>query len=166
MIVRSLCSYGNTYYMDWVSNKVLTDIRDQLFSKMLRHSMDFFNRTQSGFLMSRITNDTRGMQTASDHSAAILFKQPVAIVGGIAVLLYMDWKFTVVTLVLFPTAAAADRFMDGGRARRCKNEQEDMGQMVVTMQETFAGIRVIKSFAREEHQEKISAAVTSRNFEM
>ena len=64
MTVRSLCSYGNAYYMQWVSNKVVTDIRDQLFSKMVHHSMDFFNRMQSGFLMSRITNDTRGMQAA------------------------------------------------------------------------------------------------------
>ena len=57
----------NTYYMKWVSNKVLTDIRSQLFSKMVRHSMDFFNKMRSGFLMSRITNNTRVMQMALDQ---------------------------------------------------------------------------------------------------
>jgi subfamily B ATP-binding cassette protein MsbA len=62
--VRSLCSYGSTYCMQWVSNKVVSDIRVQLFSKMVRHSMDFFNKMRSGFLMSRITNDTRVMQMA------------------------------------------------------------------------------------------------------
>ncbi|MFZ1220696.1 MAG: ABC transporter transmembrane domain-containing protein, partial [Chthoniobacterales bacterium] len=61
MIVRSAFSYCNAYYMAWVSNRALTDIRDELFSKMLYHSMDFYNRMHSGFLMSRITNDTRGM---------------------------------------------------------------------------------------------------------
>ena len=45
--------------MNWVSNKVLTDIRNELFGKMLSHSMDFFNKMRSGVLMSRITNDTR-----------------------------------------------------------------------------------------------------------
>ena len=65
--------------------------------------MDFFNKMQSGFLMSRITNDTRMMQTALSTVSSDIFKQPVAIVGGIGVLLYMDWKFTVVTLVLFPS---------------------------------------------------------------
>src|SRR5215813_3548626 len=54
MTVRSLCSYGSTYCMQWVSNKVVSDIRDQLFGKMVRHSMDFFNKMRSGFLMSRI----------------------------------------------------------------------------------------------------------------
>ena len=60
MTVRSLMGYGNAYYMNWVSNRVVTDIRNQLFSKMMHQSMDFFNRMHSGFLMSRITNDTRG----------------------------------------------------------------------------------------------------------
>ncbi len=153
MAARSLCAYGNSFYMNWVSNRVVTDIRDQLFSKMVRHSMDFFNKMRSGFLMSRITNDTRGMQMAVSTVSSDLFKQPIAIITGVAVLLYMDWKFTLVTLVLFPACLFPIIFY-GRKARKAVQfEQEDMGQMVVTMQETFAGIRVIKSFAREKHQE-------------
>lgn len=154
MIARSVCGYCNAYYTTWVSAKVLTDIRTQLFGKMLSHSMDFFNKMQSGFLMSRITNDTRMMQTALSSLSSDLFKQPIAIIMGVAVLLYMDWKFTIVTLVLFPSCLVP-LSMYGKRVRKAvKGEQEEMGQMVVTMQETFAGIRVVKSFAREEHQEK------------
>jgi subfamily B ATP-binding cassette protein MsbA len=154
MTVRSLCSYGSTYCMQWVSNKVVTDIRSQLFSKMVRHSMDFFNKARSGFLMSLITNNTRIMQMALTTVGSDVFKQPITIVGAISVLLMMDWKFTVVTLVLFPTCLLPLRIY-GRRARKAvQNEQAGMGEMVVTMQETFAGIRVIKSFAREAHQEK------------
>jgi subfamily B ATP-binding cassette protein MsbA len=154
MTVRSLCSYANAYYMQWVSNRVVTDIRTQLFKKMLRHSMDFFNRMRGGFLISRITNDTRAMQMALSTVSSDVFKQPVTIIGGIAVLLLMDWKFTVVTLVLFPTCLVPIRVY-GRRARKAvQHELEDLGQMVVTMQETFSGIRVVKSFGREEHQEK------------
>src|SRR5204863_5558711 len=83
-----------------------------------------------------------------------IFKQPITIVGAITVLLLMDWKFTVVTLILFPTCLLPLRIY-GRRARKALRGQfEGMGEMVVTMQETFAGIRVIKSFAREAHQEK------------
>ncbi len=64
MTLRSLCSYGSTYCTQWVSNKVVTDIRTELFSKMVRNSMDFFNKARSGFLMSLITNNTRVMQMA------------------------------------------------------------------------------------------------------
>jgi subfamily B ATP-binding cassette protein MsbA len=154
MMVRSLCSYGSTYCMQWVSNKVVSDIRSQLFSKMLRNSMDFFNKARSGFLMSVITNNTRVMQMALSTVGSDVFKQPITIVGAITVLMVMDWKFTLVTLVLFPTCLLPLRVY-GQRARKAvQNEQEGMAEMVVTMQETFAGIRVIKSFAREAHQEK------------
>ncbi|HEU5312337.1 MAG TPA: ABC transporter transmembrane domain-containing protein, partial [Candidatus Udaeobacter sp.] len=154
MMARSLCSYGSTYCMQWVSNKVVTDIRSQLFSKMLRNSMDFFNKARSGFLMSLITNNTRVMQMALSTVGSDVFKQPITIIGAISVLLVMDWKFTLVTLILFPTCLLPLRVY-GHRARKAvQNEQEGMAEMVVTMQETFAGIRVIKSFAREAHQEK------------
>src|SRR5213596_183306 len=154
MTVRSLCSYGSTYCMQWVSNKVVSDIRTQLFSKMVRNSMDFFNKARSGFLMSIITNNTRVMQMALSTVGSDVFKQPITIVGAISVLMVMDWKFTVVTLILFPTCLLPLRVY-GRRAKKAvQNEQAGMAQMVVTMQETFAGIRVIKSFAREGHQEK------------
>ena len=154
MTVRSLCSYGNTYCMQWVSNKVVTDIRGQLFNKMVRLSMDFFNKMRSGLLISRITNETRVVQMALTAVSSDIFKQPVLIVGAISVLFLMDWKFTLITLVLFPTCLLPLRIY-GSRARKALRGQfEGMGEMVVTMQETFAGIRVIKSFAREAHQEK------------
>jgi ATP-binding cassette, subfamily B, bacterial MsbA len=154
MTVRSLCDYGNAYYMQWVSNKVVTDIRAQLFSKMVRHSMDFFNKMRSGFLMSRITNDTRAMQMALTTVSSDLFKQPIAVIGGITVLLLMDWKFTMVTLILFPTCLLPLRIYGRRAQKAVQSEQQGMGEMVVTMQETFAGIRVVKSFSREAHQEK------------
>src|SRR4029453_14929819 len=153
MTLRSLCSYGSTYCMQWVANKVVSDIRSQLFSKMVRNSMDFFNKARSGFLMSLITNNTRVMQMALQTVGSDVFKQPITIVGAISVLLVMDWKFTLVTLVLFPMCLLPLRIY-GRRARKAvQNEQAGMAEMVVTMQETFAGIRVVKSFAREAHQE-------------
>lgn len=164
MTMRSLCSYGNAYYMNWVSNKVVTDIRNQLFSKMVRHSMDFFNRMRTGFLMSRISNDTRNMQAALTTVSSDVFKQPITIVGAVTVLLLMDWKFTIVTLILFPICILPIRIF-GRRARQAvQHEQKGMALMSVTMQESFSGIRVIKSFAREEEQEKSFRRSTQQQF--
>ena len=154
MTVRSLMGYGNAFYMNWVSNRVVTDIRNQLFAKIVGQSMDFFNRMRAGILMSRITNDTLAMQAALSQVSSDAFKQPVSIILGIAVLLYMDWKFTLATLFLFPSCIVPIQIF-GRRARQAvQSQQENVGQMVVTMQETFAGIRVVKSFAREDHQVK------------
>jgi len=164
MTARSLCSYGNAYYMNWVSNKVVTDIRNELFAKIVRHSMDFFNRMRTGFLMSRIANDTRSMQAALTSVSSDVFKQPITIVGTVTVLLLLDWKFTVVALILFPICILPIRFF-GRRARQAvQREQKGMGLMSVTMQESFAGIRVIKSFAREAQQEKAFRRSTQQQF--
>jgi subfamily B ATP-binding cassette protein MsbA len=154
MTIRSLCSYGNAYYMNWVSNKVVNDIRNQLFTKVMHHSMDFFNRMRSGYLMSRIASDTRNMQQALASVSSDVFKQPITIIGAVAALLWMDWKFTIVSLVLFPICIVPIRIF-GKRAREAvQREQKGGVLMSVTMQESFAGIRVIKSFAREDQQEK------------
>jgi len=164
MTVRSLMGYGNAYYMNWVSNRVVTDIRNQLFAKIVGQSMDFFNRMRAGILMSRITNDTIAMQAALSQVSSDAFKQPVSIVLGVAVLLYMDWKFTLATLVLFPSCIVPIQVF-GRRARKAvQSQQENVGQMVVTMQETFAGIRVVKSFAREDHQVKTFSRSTMLQF--
>jgi ATP-binding cassette, subfamily B, bacterial MsbA len=164
MTVRSLMGYGNAYYMNWVSHRVVTDIRNQLFAKIVGQSMDFFNRMRAGMLMSRITNDTSAMQAALSQVSSDAFKQPVSIVLGVIVLLYMDWKFTLATLVLFPSCIVPIQIF-GRRARQAvQGQQENMGQMVVTMQETFAGIRVVKSFAREGHQVKSFARSTMLQF--
>jgi ATP-binding cassette, subfamily B, bacterial MsbA len=153
MIVRSICAFGTAYYTAWVSNRVVTDIRNELFSKIMRHSMDFFNRMRAGFLMSRISNDTRALQTALTTVSTDLFKQPIAVVVSVCVLIYMDWRFTLVTLVLFPICLVPILIYSGKARREIKSQQKKMGQMTVTMQESFAGIRVIKSFGRETHQE-------------
>jgi ATP-binding cassette, subfamily B, bacterial MsbA len=164
MTVRSLVAFGNTYYMNWVSNRVVTDIRNELFAKMVNQSMGFFNKMRAGVLMSRVTNDTIAMQAALTAVSSDAFKQPVSIIFALTVLLYMDWKFTVATLVLFPCCILPIQIF-GRRARKAVQRQyEDMGQMVVTMQETFAGIRVIKSFAREDHQIKSFARSTMLQF--
>jgi ATP-binding cassette, subfamily B, bacterial MsbA len=164
MTARGLLSYGNTYFMNWVSNRVVLDIRNELFGKMIRHSMDFFNKTRSGFLMSRIANDTRSMQMALSTVSSDVFKQPITIVGAITVLLLMDWKFTLVTLVLFPTCLIPIRIFARRARLAVQHDQKGMVQMTVTMQESFAGIRVIKSFGREEHQEKFFRRATQQQF--
>jgi ATP-binding cassette, subfamily B, bacterial MsbA len=164
MTVRSLCSYGNAYYMAWVSNKVVNDIRNQLFTKVMGHSMDFFNRMKSGYLMSRIQNDARNMQQALASVSSDVFKQPTTIIGAVIVLLLMDWKFTVVSLVLFPSCILPIRYF-GKRARAAvQREQKGGVLMTVTMHESFSGIRVIKSFAREQQQERVFRRGAQQSF--
>ena len=151
MVIRGIFSYLNAYCLAWVSFRILRDIRTQLFGHLISQSMDFFNKAKAGRLISRVNNDTRMAQNALVSIAGDVVKNPVAVITGIAVLISIDWKFSLTTLVLFPiciipVAIFGRKVRQAGRA-----EENEAGAMAVILQESFAGIRVIKAFAREDY---------------
>lgn len=152
MIARGICAYMNSYCMMWVSYRVLRDIRNQLFAHITSQSLDFFNKAKTGKLISRVLNDTRMAQNALVTISDSLVKDPVAVVTGVIVLAKIDWKFSLTTLVLFPICILPVVYF-GKKVRQAgKAEESEAGTMAVILQETFSGIRVIKSFAREDYQ--------------
>ena len=165
MLLRGLFDFLNNYHSSWVSLRVLGDLRKKVFEHIGSQSLGFFLQNQSGHLISRVANDTRIAQTALAFISTDLIKQPVCVVGGIIALLAIDWKFTLMSLTLFP-ACIVPVAVYGKRIRRSgKREEEKVGEMTVILQETFAGIRVIKSFAREDHQVAQFDRVNNEQFE-
>ena len=152
IIARGIFSYLNSYCLAWVSYRVLRDLRSELFAHLTSQSLDFFNRAKSGKLISRVLNDTRMAQNALTSIAGDIVKDPVAVITGVVVLATIDWRFSLTTLVLFPICILPVAIY-GKKVRRAgKAEENEAGTMAVILQETFSGIRVIKSFAREGYQ--------------
>jgi len=150
MILRGFFSYLNAYEMSWISLRVLNDIRSKLFASIVMQSQSFFDKAQTGRLMSRILSDTSVAQSTLTQLSVNLFKQPIALIAGIGAVMWIDWKFSLVALVLFPICIVPVA-MYGRKVRKAgKAEQELAGEMNVILQESFSGIRVIKSFAREK----------------
>lgn len=152
MVGRGIFAYLNVYSLAWVSLRVLRDIRSQLFAHIMSQSLDFFNREKAGKLMNRVMSDTRQTQNALTSVSGDIIKDPIAVVTGVAVLVMIDWKFSLTTLVLFPICIIPV-VVFGRKVRQAgKAEEKEAAQMSVILQETFAGVRVIKSFARENYQ--------------
>ncbi len=152
MILRCFFDYINNYMVAWVSLRVLSDIRKQVFEHINRQSLQFFLQNRSGNLISRVSNDTRIIQTALGFLGTDLIEQPATMLIAISVLFHLDAKFTFCALVLFPICMVPI-IVYGKRIRKSgKQEEEQSGAMISILQETFAGIRVIKSFAREDYQ--------------
>ena len=152
MILRGLFAYANVYCLTWVSLKALRDMQRRVFGHLMGQSLDFFNKSQSGRLLSRVINDTRVAQEALVSIVGELVKQPLAAIGVIAVLLHIDWKFTLFALVLFPLSLVPV-IIYGRRVRKAARAvQNETGVMAVILQESLAGVRVIKSFVREAFQ--------------
>jgi subfamily B ATP-binding cassette protein MsbA len=152
MMLRSILSYLNSYCMAWVGYRMLRDLRRALFVHLLNQSLSFFNTAKSGRLISRVSNDVRVAQNAFLNVASDIFKDPISIFVGAGVLFFIDWKFCLVTLFLFPTCLLPV-IIFGKKVRKAgQAEEEEAGAMAVILQESFTGIRIIKSFAREEYQ--------------
>ena len=151
MVVRGFAAYLNAYQMSWITLRVLNDIRAELFGRIISQEMAFFDNAQAGKLMSRIMNNTKVVQRSLSHLSVDLFKQPITLLGGIGVLFYLDWRFSLVALVLFPVCIIPVIFL-GRKVRKAGLAEENLaGRMNIILQETFSGIRVIKSFAAESY---------------
>lgn len=152
MLLRGLCSYLNIYCMLWVSLKVLRDIRRNLFDNLMAQSLEFFNQSKSGELIQTVFNQTRIAQTALTSIASDIVKQPISIISALAVLFYLDWKFTLAAFLVFPLCLLPVIIV-GRKVRKAgAKEQQEAGQLMVVMQEAFAGIRVVKSYGREDFE--------------
>jgi ATP-binding cassette, subfamily B, bacterial MsbA len=163
-ILRSIFDFLNSYLMAWVSLRVLTDLRCKLYQHILSQSLEFFNRERAGNLMSRVINDTRQAQTALTSISSDLIKQPITIVTALGTLLYLDWRFTIGSLVLFP-AFLVPILLFGKRVKKQgKLEEQKVGIMMTALQEAFSGIRVIKAFAREDRESAHFTELSEENF--
>lgn len=159
ILLRGLLGYVHQYCMIWVGNRVLFDLRSELFRKLVNQSLSFFNRQKTGELIQTVFNQTRMAQTAGTNLASDLIKHPISIVAIVAFLLATDPWFTFAALVLFPICLIPVVAVSNKVRKAGGREEEEAGMLMVTMQESFAGIRVVKAHAREDYEsEKFDAA--------
>ena len=152
MVARGLCGYLNAYCMLWCSLRVLSDIRVKLYRKLMGQSLDYFNQSKGGEIMQTVFNQTRLAQQTLTTASSDIIKQPIAIVSAVAAIFYIDWKFALCALVLFPLCILPV-ILAGRKVRKSGGkEEEEAEKMMVVMQEAISGIQVVKSHAREDYE--------------
>lgn len=151
-IIRGLFFYGQSYLMSWVGQKVVIDIRGEIFRKLQRLSLAFYDKNKTGTIMSYVTNDVAALQTAMVEKAVELVTEGLVLIGSIVAMLWLDWKLTLFTFCTFPVVLW---FMDyfGKKIRKNGGEiQEFTAELTSVLQETVSSARVIKSFVREDYE--------------
>ena len=151
-IIRGIFFYGQSYLMSWVGQKVVIDVRGDIFRKLQRLSMSFYDKNKTGTIMSYVTNDVAALQTAMVDKAVEFVTEGLILVGSIAAMLWLDWKLTLFTFCTFPAVLwCMDYFgkkirKNGGEIQACTAE------LTSVLQESVSSARVIKSFVREEYE--------------
>lgn len=152
IVLQSIFLYGQTYFMAYVAQKVVIDIRRAIYRHMQRLSLAFFESRQTGAIMSYITNDVSALQSALIDNVIDLVGQSVVLVGSIAYMFYIDWKLSLLTFISFPFIIQAINI--SGRKLRVKSRilQERAADITAFLQESISSIKIIQSFVQEKYE--------------
>ena len=151
---KGVCLYYSNYNMGYVGQSVLNDLRVRLFSHVLGQSMEFFAGHSTGKLMSRISSDVEQLQEAVSSSLGELMREVVLLTALVCFIFYLDWKLALIALLIAPLAGLLTMVM-GKRIRSVSTRgRESAAVLNDQLQQSITGMRVIKAFGMEAHEEK------------
>ncbi|MBQ9571928.1 MAG: lipid A export permease/ATP-binding protein MsbA [Acidaminococcaceae bacterium] len=150
--LRGIFLYGQNYLMSWVGQRVIIDIRAEVFRKLQRLSMSFYDRNKTGTIMSYVTNDVSALQGAMVDNTVELVTESIILIGSVCAMIYLDWKLTLFTILTFPVVLFFMNFF-GKKIRRSGGQiQEAAADITSVLQESVSSARVVKSFVREQYE--------------
>lgn len=150
--IRGFLGYFGNYFMMWVGNKMLHRLRNDVFRSLMDQSMGFYHRSKVGDLIQAVFNQTRVAQMNAVQLSLVLIKNPVTILAIFCTLLWQQPMFTLCSLVIFPLCIGPVIHVSRRVRKAGAREEEQAGALMVNMHEAFAGVRVVKSHAREEYE--------------
>jgi subfamily B ATP-binding cassette protein MsbA len=150
--IRSAADYLSSYCMGWVSERVIRDLRLDLMEKLSSLSLDFFNRSRTGDLITRINVDSANLLRSLRAGGADLLKQSITVIAVFLGLCWMDWKLTACAIILLPLCLFP-LIVLGKKARRAIKASMKANVMQSSqLVELLAGIRVIKAYNLEAEE--------------
>jgi ABC-type multidrug transport system fused ATPase/permease subunit len=155
-------TYVETYLTGWVGERILADLRAQLFGHLQKLSLGFYERNRAGVIISRITNDVEAIDQLVTDGVTTLVQSTLTL-GGTAILLFvLDWQLALATLAVIPLMAVATALFRSRSARAYAGVRERLGLVTATLAEDIAGMRMVQAFVREEPAKENFRAVTLR----
>ena len=163
-ILRGFFIYGQGYFMSFVSERSMIDLKEDFFKRIQHFSLGYYERKTTGTMMSHFTNDIGGLQMAMLNSGVEFITESFVLIFSVGSMIILNWKLTALTFIAVPIIAfAIDKLgrkirLIGGMA------QERASEITSLIQEFLSGIRVVKSFAREEYELERFHKQNERNF--
>lgn len=149
-VLKGLFYYGQTYLMTWVGQRVLFDLRLQLYRKVQRLPFGYIYSRRSGDILSRITGDVAFLQDLVSSVLVDLVVQGVTFVAIVGFLITLNWRLTLATFVILPLAALVIGFTTGRLRDVGHAIQERLARVSASAQEAIASVKVVRAFATED----------------
>ena len=142
-------SRAETYLTGWVGERILTDLRGDLFAHMQSLSMSYFERQRTGVLISRLTNDVEALQQLVTDGLTSTVRNVLTLVVAGTILLFLDFRLALATILVFPLMALLTYFFRGQSARAYRLMRSRLALVTAALQENLNGIRVIQAYRGE-----------------
>jgi subfamily B ATP-binding cassette protein MsbA len=153
-LLKGIFDYFQAYLMGFVGQKVITDLRDEIFNALQKQPLMYFDKTPTGTIISRIINDVTLVQSAVSDAFTAILKDIFTIIGLVCVVFYRDWKLATIAFIVLPFATYPIVSF-GRRLRRISTRtQKEMAKLTNFLHETITGQRIVKAFCMEDYESR------------
>lgn len=163
-IFRGLFSYCQMYLAASIGQKVIMQMRNQIFEHLQNLSFGFYEQKQTGQLMSKVLSDVGMVQNLFSSTIIDLIVEPIMVILAIGWALYINWKLTLIFLIIMPLIALLIGRIGRMMRKVGKKIQQNVADTTAILQETISAIRVVKSFAMEDYEIGRFRSQTKKNY--
>ncbi|MBT5876725.1 MAG: ABC transporter ATP-binding protein [Candidatus Latescibacteria bacterium] len=151
-VFSSLISFGSHYQIEWVGERVVTDLRQTVYTHLHKLGLRFFADHRLGELTSRLTNDVGAVRQAVTRVLIDLLMHGFSLLGSIALMVLLNWRLSIVIFVTIPIVMLISRQLGVKIRVLSRSVQDRLAETTAVAEEALTGIRVVKAFARESYE--------------
>lgn len=152
MLGRGLASFIGQWSISWVGRRIIFDIRNQLFQRLVRLPTTYYDNHPSSSLISKLIYDVEQLAQAATTAIFTIVRDGITVLSLLVWMGFLSWKLTVIFIVVSPIAGSFVRMMSKRLRRASKNIQDSMGSIVKVTQEATAGHKIIKTFTAQDYE--------------
>ena len=167
-LVRGVFGFVSDYALSWVSNRVVFDLRAEMFGRLVNLPTRYYDDASSGALISKLSYDVTGVTAAATTVLTVMVRDSLTVVGLLAWMFYLDWKLSLITLVIGPIIALVIKSFSGRLRQVSRDAQHAMGDITHVLDEAIGCHKVVKVFGGQEYEQRHFGAAIKRmrNFAM
>jgi len=153
-IVKGLASYGESIFMEYSGEKIISDIRYRLFSHLMNADLNFFHKNSSGKLISRFTYDVGLLRASVSTALTGIAKDSMTLIFLVALMFYQDWFLAIIAFFVFPAAVLPILYI-GRRIRKISTStQTEIGSFASLLSQIFQGARYVKAYTMQKYEKR------------
>ncbi|CAK2409040.1 ATP-binding lipopolysaccharide transport protein [Vibrio crassostreae] len=150
MFVRGVSGFVSTYCLSWVSGNVVMEIRRKIFSHFMHMPVSFFDKEQTGALLSRITYDSEQVSAATSKALVSIVREGASIIGLLTLMFWNSWQLSLVLFAVAPLVAWAISIVSKRFRKISKNMQTSMGHVASSAEQMLKGHKVVLTYGGQD----------------